>query len=510
VSTVANPTAPADDAPPLSAYADEPAAHRTNGTVTTPTRVQESTAPERGAAFAAEQSVLGSLLLTANWAEIASVVRIEDYSPKHRLILTAIEQLARDGQPHDPVIVAGQLGRAGHLDAAGGLAYLGEIARNTPTATNVVVYARAVHKAAIMQRLPVSHRDADGIERLKRDLAELDAQQTPPAPSITLRHVADVVADRREPEWLNGLRKILERLVIALLAGARGTLKSFTALHWAMTAALNGESVVILSGEGAGLGRRVEGWMKFHAPARDLRDLRVVALERAVNLNTSETVRDLQAAIDAAALMPGLLVIDTLSKFTPGMKENASEETAAFLYNVGNMLRDHYSCTVLIVAHSGHGDAKRPRGSSVLMANPDAEYIVDRPDATAMIATVTRDRFKDSPSLPPLAYSAEVIDLGRKDRYGEPVTSLVMRDADPTIVAIARKPEPHGKAQRQLLAALRANAADGAGIWTLPEIREVGRKAGLHKNTARAATETLATSPFMTVTVDGYRLSDDA
>ncbi len=41
------------------------------------------------------------------------------------------------------------------------------------------------------------------------------------------------------------------------------------------------------------------------------------------------------------------------------------------------------------------------------MANPDAEYIVERPDPQGMTATVTRERFKDCAPLPPLAYRAE-------------------------------------------------------------------------------------------------------
>ena len=35
------------------------------------------------------------------------------------------------------------------------------------------------------------------------------------------------------------------------------------------------------------------------------------------------------------------------------------------------------------------------------MANPDAEYIVDRPDPNGMTVTISRDRFKDGPALPP-------------------------------------------------------------------------------------------------------------
>jgi hypothetical protein len=85
------------------------------------------------------------------------------------------------------------------------------------------------------------------------------------------------------------------------------------------------------------------------------------------------------------------------------------------------------------------------------MANPDAEYIVQRPNPTAMTVTVSRERFKDCASMPPLSYEAKVIDLGRVDTHGDPVTSLALRptDAPPPKFAAAV-----GKNQKAALVAL--------------------------------------------------------
>jgi hypothetical protein len=329
-----------------------------------------------------------------------------------------------------------------------------------------------------------------------------------PRPSIELRHIADIVAEQREPRWLGGLHKILERGVLGVLAGSRNTFKSFIGLHWVMTAALNKEPAFILSAEGAGLDRRVDAWMRTHAPAVDLRTLPLVALERAVNLTAATTIEALRVAIDAQQMKPAVGLVDTFSKYAPGLDENDNAEVALYLSLLSSELRDAYDCALLLIAHAGHADAKRPRGASVLMANPDAEYIVARPDPKAMTATVTRERFKDSPALPPIAYAAQVVDLGRLDRYGEPVTSLVMHDAGiVATLAAVKGTELHGKAQRQLLAALKANAGDGAGIWTLTDIREIGRKAGLNKGTARSAAEALTFTPHLTATVGGWKLS---
>jgi hypothetical protein len=157
------------------------------------------------------------------------------------------------------------------------------------------------------------------------------------------------------------------------------------------------------------------------------------------------------------------VMIDTLSKFSPGMKENDNGEVSAFLASLSEQLRDLLHSTVLVVAHSGHAEAGRPRGAYALMANPDAEYIVERPNPAAMTVTVTRDRFKDTASLPPLAYTARVIDLGRRDAEGEPVTSLALDPAD----ARDFPPKPKsglGKNQERGLSAMREWTRANPGV----------------------------------------------
>ena len=103
----------------------------------------------------AEQAVLGGLLLEASaWDQVADVIHEEDfYRPDHRLIFAAIGVLAGSGRPCDVVTVCEQLERAGRLDAAGGLAYLGTLARDTPTAANVRAYADIVRERSLLRQL---------------------------------------------------------------------------------------------------------------------------------------------------------------------------------------------------------------------------------------------------------------------------------------------------------------------------------------------------------------------
>ncbi|MEY3714065.1 MAG: hypothetical protein RL321_1685 [Pseudomonadota bacterium] len=103
----------------------------------------------------AEPAVLGGLLLDSqSWDNVADVLRSEDfYRPDHRVIFDAIGKLAALGQPSDAVTVSEQLERSGQLADAGGLAYLGALARDTPTAANVRAYAEIVRERSLLRQL---------------------------------------------------------------------------------------------------------------------------------------------------------------------------------------------------------------------------------------------------------------------------------------------------------------------------------------------------------------------
>jgi replicative DNA helicase len=99
--------------------------------------------------------VLGGLMLDASaWDNVADVVRANDfYRPDHSLIFDAIGALAGTGKPCDVVTVSEQLDRIGELPNAGGLAYLGQLAQDTPTAANVRAYADIVRERSLLRQL---------------------------------------------------------------------------------------------------------------------------------------------------------------------------------------------------------------------------------------------------------------------------------------------------------------------------------------------------------------------
>lgn len=103
----------------------------------------------------AEQSVLGGLLLdNQRWDSIADKIGLDDfYRREHRLIFKAIAALAHENKPADVVTVSEWLESTGELEAAGGLAYLGSLANNTPSAANIAAYAEIVRERSIMRQL---------------------------------------------------------------------------------------------------------------------------------------------------------------------------------------------------------------------------------------------------------------------------------------------------------------------------------------------------------------------
>ncbi|MBK6974963.1 MAG: replicative DNA helicase [Sterolibacteriaceae bacterium] len=103
----------------------------------------------------AEQSLIGGLLLdNMAWDKIADIVAEFDfYRDDHRRIFRHIARLIEVGRPADVVTVFESLEKSNESEQAGGLAYLGEIANNTPSAANIKRYAEIVRERAILRKL---------------------------------------------------------------------------------------------------------------------------------------------------------------------------------------------------------------------------------------------------------------------------------------------------------------------------------------------------------------------
>ncbi|MBL10672.1 MAG: replicative DNA helicase [Acidiferrobacteraceae bacterium] len=112
-------------------------------------------------AMEAEQSVLGGLLLDSRkWDDVSEVVNHDDfYHQKHREIFSAISALREHDEAIDVVTTSEWLDRQGLLESIGGLQYLGALANNTPSTSNIKAYANIVHERSVLRRLITATND---------------------------------------------------------------------------------------------------------------------------------------------------------------------------------------------------------------------------------------------------------------------------------------------------------------------------------------------------------------
>lgn len=103
----------------------------------------------------AEQSVLGGLMLDNRaWEQIADRMSEEDfYRKEHRLIFRSIASLEAADKPFDVVTLSEELEKTHELNDAGGLVYLGRLAKETPSAANIRAYADIVRERSVLRQL---------------------------------------------------------------------------------------------------------------------------------------------------------------------------------------------------------------------------------------------------------------------------------------------------------------------------------------------------------------------
>jgi replicative DNA helicase len=112
----------------------------------------------------AEMSTLGGMMLNNDAIdEVRDLLTEGDfYMHAHQLVYAVILDLATKGQPVDFLTVKQALIDNGKLEEAGGIAYIGTLANDTPSAANVVPYAqRVLEKSRMRGLIATGQRIAD-------------------------------------------------------------------------------------------------------------------------------------------------------------------------------------------------------------------------------------------------------------------------------------------------------------------------------------------------------------
>jgi replicative DNA helicase len=109
----------------------------------------------------AEQSVIGALMLDKQaFDKVADYLVEEDfYRRDHQVIYKTIKILAEKQSPLDVITLSESLEKLGWLEDCGGLAYLATLAKETPSAANIMAYAEIVREKSILRQLITSGND---------------------------------------------------------------------------------------------------------------------------------------------------------------------------------------------------------------------------------------------------------------------------------------------------------------------------------------------------------------
>lgn len=154
----------------------------------------------------AEQAVLGGLMLDNKRldAVLEVISEVDFYREDHRQIFKMMQILQENAQPLDVITLSEELHRHDQLERVGGLAYLVEMANNTPSAANIVAYARIVRERSTLRQLIAA---AQEISKSSYNPSGLDSDDLL---QLAEKRVAEIAEDRPKEGGLVGVNDLLK------------------------------------------------------------------------------------------------------------------------------------------------------------------------------------------------------------------------------------------------------------------------------------------------------------
>lgn len=191
-------------------------------------------------------------------------------------------------------------------------------------------------------------------------------------------------------------------------------------------------SVVYLAGEGHhGLRGRIAAWKQYHAGGNVSGSLNMHLSRDGCDLNTPEGYRRVSDAIRHNQITPSIIVVDTLHRFLSG-DENSAQDAKTML-DACNALMQEFSCSVLLVHHTGVSEESqhRARGSSAWRGALDIEISIVPPKSEDAPIEIIQRKSKDAEMSVPIFVNLKSVAInGWLDEDGEQVSSAVIVAAD--------------------------------------------------------------------------------
>ena len=217
-----------------------------------------------------------------------------------------------------------------------------------------------------------------------------------------------VISQIESPDWL--IENCFEKQKLITVFGEPKSGKSFIAIAMACAIAKGSDfyghkatqaPVVYLAGEGVSGIRKRLGAYDQSKHGGTLAGVPLFLSNRGSRINEQEELGKLEAEINILQKdvgNVGLIILDTFQRCFSG-DENSAQEVNKFI-KAADQLIQTFNCTVLMVHHTGRGNKNRARGSSVLDASIDGEFIVERKGTKAdnedsMLVTIKQTKNKD-------------------------------------------------------------------------------------------------------------------
>ncbi len=221
----------------------------------------------------AEQSVIGGLLIDpSKLDDVSEVITEADYyNSDNRAVFAAICAMANDNDPIDVITVSEKLDAMGELERIGGIGYLIEMHNNTPSAANIMSYARIIADRSMDRRIVESgiricqlgEKDGDVDEKLNTLHGELEALERKDDAGYVgfdsiLKHCIQRIDEKHRGQQVDciktGFDALDARLVVEptdlwIMAARPAMGKTALAMNIAYSVASTGKEVIVFSME---------------------------------------------------------------------------------------------------------------------------------------------------------------------------------------------------------------------------------------------------------------------
>lgn len=224
----------------------------------------------------------------------------------------------------------------------------------------------------------------------------------------------------------------------AVIGGASLSGKSFLAIHMAMCIAtglpffgykvLLPGLVVYQAGEGeSGIRKRFRAWRDHFGVARNT-VVPVYIIEQKVDLfapnaDTQPLIDEIRGVAKTYNVPLRAIFIDTLAKASIGADENSGRDMGLVMSNI-DRIADEFPNANSCLVHHMNANGTKLRGHTSVYANVDQVVLVAK-EENSKVRTAILDKQKDGESGLKINFELQVLEVGRRQIDGKPITSCV-------------------------------------------------------------------------------------